>query len=71
MSRAASDMELIHHYIDLSWAVVGICENGVKGQESDIYKIQNLKYKQQLSALFFDDADFLYLVVFLHDNFFV
>ena len=38
---------------------------GVKGQESDIYKIQNLKYKQQLSALFFDDADFLYLVVFL------
>ena len=20
-------MELIHHYIDLSWAVVGICEN--------------------------------------------
>ena len=39
---------------------------GVKGQESDIYKIQNLKYKQQLSALFFDDADFLYLVVFLH-----
>jgi hypothetical protein len=24
MSRAASDMELIHHYIDLSWAMVGI-----------------------------------------------
>jgi len=37
-----------------------------QGTESDIYKIQNLKYKQQLSALFFDDADFLYLVVFLH-----
>ena len=43
------------------------CEReGVKGQESDIYKIQNLKYKQQLSALFFDDADFLYLVVFFY-----
>jgi len=51
---------------------LGVKELRVSREECDIYKIQNLKYKRQLSALFFDDADFLYLVVFFtHDNFFV
>ena len=34
-------MELIHHYIDLSWAVVGICENARQPLLSCIPGIDN------------------------------